>query len=379
MTYYELTAELLAPLLIQENRQSSVSSGLTYLPGSSLRGALASTYLRRGGAPEDSAFKMLFLDNPVAFPDLLPTTEFIHSWPIPTTAYSCKRVSGFKSEGKHGVGDALASVVVKTIASPVIINNLCGTCSQDVKPYHGFWNGDVTQPRSYHPVMIYQRHTGIDRHTGTVASSIFFITQGMADSQKATDEQHHPQYLTGGVYLTEDQFKEVKELTEDSLFVGADRTRGMGELKISLKPGTAPNFDIKSWSQGFVQKMLQLNPAIGQPGRYFSIGLISHTILVDEFLRPSFELTLDFQGIHSVAKVIHETYIRGWQSSWRLPKVEDVALERGSVFVFRYDGSDFDGLAAYLGKLVIEGIGLRREEGFGQIRVCDPLHYQEVI
>lgn len=41
MKHFRLTARLLAPLAIQQDRQSNTSASLDYLPGSSLRGALA--------------------------------------------------------------------------------------------------------------------------------------------------------------------------------------------------------------------------------------------------------------------------------------------------------------------------------------------------
>jgi hypothetical protein len=51
----------------------------------------------------------------------------------------------------------------------------------------------------------------------------------------------------------------------------------------------------------------------------------------------------------------------------------------GSVFLFRYQGEDLEGLKAKLNLLLIEGIGLRAEEGLGRIAICDPLHTAEVI
>ena len=110
MHYYRITAELQSPLVVQQNRQSNSSRNLPYLPGSSLRGALAAQYLCEGGSPDKEDFHQLFVHDPVPFPNLLPAGDpTVIPKAIALTAASCKRVTGFKAEEKHGVFDLLAS------------------------------------------------------------------------------------------------------------------------------------------------------------------------------------------------------------------------------------------------------------------------------
>ena len=53
---------------------------------------------------------------------------------------------------------------------------------------------------------------------------------------------------------------------------------------------------------------------------------------------------------------------------------DDVGLVMGGVFLYRYTGEDLQGLSQHLKGKQLSGIGLRREEGFGRISICNPAH-----
>lgn len=381
MNYYRLKAQLKSPLLVQENRQSNTPVGLDYLPGSSLRGAVAGHFLRCGGSPDDEMFRNLFLTAPICFPDLFPINDPDQiSRPIPVTACSCKRYPGFLNQDGHGVGDTLAALLAGEMEQqPITSPFFCNNCQQDMTPFDGFWNDDQQSPEKAEPVKIYHRHTGTDRQTGTAASAIFYVTQGISETLPYTDGNVVAQHLAGGVYLDEEQLDSLNDLFSETIFAGADRTRGMGELELTLEKWDDPDFDIESWDIGFRKKLSQLTSRSIPTGRYFTVGLDAHLIMVDRFLRPSAEMILDFPDIVPVLKLLQSHTVRGWQSSWGLPKPEDKSVKMGSVYLFQYQGNDVAGLKAYLKNLMVERIGLRRCEGFGQVRICDPLHIQEAI
>jgi hypothetical protein len=59
-----------------------------------------------------------------------------------------------------------------------------------------------------------------------------------------------------------------------------------------------------------------------------------------------------------------------------LPRQDEWAIARGSVFAYLFEGSS-DGRAALhdrLDQLERQGIGLRRNEGFGDVIVSDAFH-----
>ncbi len=386
MKSFRLTAKLLSPLMVQKKRQSFASPTVAFLPGSTLRGALAARCLRAGNGADSPAFKDLFINQPVAFPNLIPSPDdSVRMIPLPLSAVSCKRHPGFPPDG-HGVKDTLAEVAAvrlghrDTDGAPW----KCPACGQDLKPISGFRGDGPNGPRRFEPTLISQRHTGIDRATGTVAMGVFFMTQGISDYYKDADSKadvYRPQYLTGELFMTPEKAQLLNSLLGETVFVGAERTRGMGEIELWLQDVERPAFDLNGWSDAF-RKMMEAKMGADKvpAGTFFTITLRSDAILVDRFLRPTSEIdALSGEGgdVEPVAKITVSETVRGWQAAWGLPKPDDVAVGMGSVFLYRYTGGQPDTLAEQLRALEENGIGLRREEGFGRIAVCEPLHIKE--
>jgi CRISPR-associated protein Csx10 len=384
MNFFRLTATLKAPLIIQCDRQSNVPAGLPYIPGSSWRGALAAAYLRQGGSTEDDNFRTLFGEEPISFPFLYPSKQSkTISRVLPLTAHSCKREGGFLGEGHHGVLDTLAVNAGNRLLGRMSDADLwlCPGCGQDIKPFQGFWNADETNPLTYEVCMIFDRHTGIDRVTGTVAQGIFYTSQAVADFQKdSATGDFQPQYFTGGMFLDREQYALLSStLSSHTLFIGADRTRGFGEVDLILEEHFPFEFDLFQWNSAFQAKFFNIFGQKLPAGLYFSLKLESPAICVDKFLRPVGDLDLVFPGLETVLTVGKQHIIRGWQSSWGLPKPDDLALSPGSVFLLRYQGEDLDGLKDFMNRIMVSGIGLRRAEGFGKVSFCEPIHLKEVI
>ena len=389
MKLYRLTATLKAPLMVRRARQSFASATLDYLPGSSLRGALAAKFLRLPGSPEDRQFRLLFIENPARCPNLLPADQPDSvTQVLPLTAISCKRAPGFLAQGGHGVKDSLAAKTINKTTKMQIREEfwVCKrvhekkSCCSEMTPFSGYWNGDLTDPRMSEFTMHYRRHTGIDRSTGTVASSIFFVSQAMDDFRKEASnkaEEYQPQNLVGTIYLDDEQHQVLERLLRDPLFAGSSRTRGFGEMDLSLSEIPERGLDIAEWSNKFRKRLQELSGKPLPHGTYFTINLDSHAILVDRFLRPTPELEVDFPGIKLIKRYVQPCVIRGWHSTWGMAKPDDAGVSMGSVFLFLYMGDDMEGLTNKLTELVIHGVGLRREEGYGRISLCDPLHVIE--
>lgn len=388
MKWYSLSAKMLAPFGIQESRQSNNAASMTYIPGTTLRGAVASHYLRSGGDAVDSDFVKLFIDQPLSFPNLYPSNErFVHSTPLPLSAISCKRRPGFvsrdESRNGHGVKDILASNAVLEHSGNFLQNKMvrvCPECGNDMFPFAGFWNRDSCNPETYDANTFFQRHTGIDRSTGTIAMSIFYVTQAVSDyyHDSATD-QYKPQYMTGRCAMTDEHAEILNRVNSSTLFVGCDRSRGMGEIELQIQEIAPPEFDINRWSQEFTKKMQQLSGKDENQPIYFSIKLESHAVLMDRFLRPVADIEIQFPDIELELKIIKPVTIRGWYQAWGIPKPDDTAVTMGSIYLFSYRGNDLDGLNNYLSNLQQNGIGCRKSEGCGRISICEDFHLAEVM
>ena len=388
MKYYKISAKLLSPIMVQENRQSNTPKSLSHIPGSTLRGALAMHYLRSIGNPDDEVFKDLFTSGAINFPNLCPSgeQETIVSKILPLTAVSCKNNDGFKhdvDEDKmgHGVNDSLVDKLAKRLDQNLRVHT-CKKCYQNLRSFTGFWSNSIHNPGKIEIVLLFTRHTGIDRITGTVAPNIFFTNQVIADLQKVPikenrDKEYYTQRFNGCTYLTEDQLSLLQNLSRCTIFIGKNKSRGLGEVEITIHETEDTSFDLPRWDVSFREKFKKITNSDLSEGAYFSLGLESHAILTDNFLRPINDVILDFAGINPVLKLIKTQKIKGWNSAWKMAKADDIAISMGSVFLFKYEGNDMSGLIEYLVNLKRNGIGLRTEEGFGQISVCNPFHTEE--
>jgi len=386
MKIYRLSSRLLSSVMIQKSRQTFTPQTLEHLPGSSVRGALAGLYLRTGGNADDNDFQKLFGQKGPGFPDLLPgSSPDSESGVLPLTAISCKRCPGFSVDGHHGVRDSLTMLALNRFSGKGVSDYWkCSVCNNDCSPFTGFYSLKSTEQGSKDPgvhsrettTVELQRHTGIDRTTGTIAQGIFYTSQVMRDERIPGE----PQLYTGRIMLDEEQYQLFKGLLERGpVFVGADRARGLGEIELGLEEISPEQVDIKNWSEQWTSKYRKETGRDLPQELYFSINLWSPAVLVDRFLRPEFNFNLDFPGVTMVGKAARKNLVRGWQAAWGLPKTDDVALERGSVFLFSYQGNNLEKLNSYLTEVERSGVGLRTQEGMGAVRICNPLHYKEIL
>lgn len=375
MNRIRIVARALSPLVINEERQSSNSISLGYIPGSTLRGSLAGAYLRAGGKADDQSFQSLFLKDAPSIPNLIPATgPHDEPRPFPFTTLSCKRNPGFLDKEKHGVVDLLAITAASRVsgepADPSLWN--CGHpgCTQELKPLAGFWNGDGRAPKRCQASLSYNRFTGIDRTSRTVAQSIFYTSRSIDDLRHEESGENTPQFFIGITSMGDEAYSALQQIAKNPIFVGADKTRGYGEIELKFEDTDQLPNDYEKWDREF----RSLCPVDLPEGLLFAITFASHGIFVDPFLRPTHKIDLGLKGVEEVMKVARKTKIRGWNAAWGMPKADDTGVMMGSVYLFRYMGQDKALLAEHLERLRKEGVGLRREEGFGMVAVDDQLH-----
>jgi CRISPR-associated protein Csx10 len=65
-------------------------------------------------------------------------------------------------------------------------------------------------------------------------------------------------------------------------------------------------------------------------------------------------------------------FIGGYSTAWGLPKPTGLGVAPGSTYVYHTDMND--DLVSWLESLENHGIGLRAEEGLGEILICHPFH-----
>ena len=168
---------------------------------------------------------------------------------------------------------------------------------------------------------------------------------------------------------------DVEELLKESacFFFGRHRAWGQGEVELKLashEPVEHPDWE--EWNRSCC-KTLEAMLKEQVDGCFFSLGLLSDAIIIDQFLRYTSQPDLQLEGAELITSIMRQGLAIGWNQAHRLPKEDEITITRGSVFFYRYPG-DINEIKEQLKVLQTHGIGLRRNEGFGQIIINDPFH-----
>lgn len=373
-----LTLQLHAPLTLHRTRTGiQFVETLDYIPGTALRGALAEAYLAEHGMPDDT-FRALFLSDQVQYKDLWPSLEGQQTILLPATAKACKR-HGLKHH--QSFRDSLLDVWTNLGG-----DKKCPECDESLDRVSGYLSNlnplNPISPRSRLRVS-----TAIERGTGTVAREMLFTQHTLVDLGTPDNKQF---LLFQGVVRIFNPTLESKLMRllhlNTTFFLGAGRSRGLGQVEIKLET------DIPA-SEPLLERWNKFNAAAQRAGgeagkRYFSLTLLSHLALRDDLLRPIFgDIKPQHFGLpEGVMWVCHlnskqpvvflnAVTVSGWNAALGLPKPDTVALARGSVLLGQCDAAQEQSVLAHLEQIEAKGVGERRNEGFGCVAVCYPIHY----
>lgn len=408
MTTYQLKLRTRSPLVIAARHAAigGATQTLDYIPGSVLRGALAAALLGEGHRVDSTIFQSLFVRNLVRFGNLYPSQAGIAaaSWPLPATAWSCKIHEGFlPEEGElpspldgHGVMDTLASQLADTWSQHErCTRTRCG-CQRE--PIAGYYvqkkKGTYVRPQPDRRLIT---RTAIDGRWGSARSSYLYTVEAIEEDQDFIGFIHASKDASDAVLAA------FQRKGRSPLRLGLGRSRGLGEVEIVGAPSQI------SGHLGLDQPLSErcqrpeLNNGLHKltPDRFaFSITLYSDAILPDDFARYQSSLNdsawrrlVRFAGQppsgstawpQSVryawgATAIRPVYNWRFAAGWGKRSSEEMAVARGSVFVFTAEVAEQPGVLALLEQFEANGIGRRRAEGFGEIVVGHPWHQEEVL
>jgi CRISPR-associated protein Csx10 len=169
------------------------------------------------------------------------------------------------------------------------------------------------------------------------------------------------------------------------LAVGRAKTRGLGTIRlevaeeefVDLLPALEERF------QRLQEVWQQIHP--GAPGAsVFTLTLHSDSLLLDDLWRYTSVLDEGFlahEYTNAPACTLQRWFARtclvgGWNAAHRMPKEDELAVLKGSAFLYTTTTSAAL-LLPWLRDLEEHGIGERRNEGFGRIVACHPFHWRE--
>lgn len=391
-----LRLECATPVALRARRVSEDSATLPYIPGMTLLGALAAAHqiLRPDEHHEFAAF---FLGGHVrmgnAYPAMFPQSALSRSnnlvAPLPLTARSCKRYPGFLSQDEvdhphHGVFDHLLlwlrfALDGETNYAELEAQKDCPRCAASLAPISGYYrrNARGVSGRSRVPLVLHS-HVGINRATGTAQEGILYSRQAL---DQGTALQAHLHVADNAITSAVAVHEFIMEVNKEDLWrVGASRTRGLGSLRhlssatLTFPLGTAE--DIRQRLDTFNQRLRAADPAL-PPACYVPLTLRSDLLLPDRLGRWRTHLDGEALGGHDLPDgrlVYHAarvSRVRSWNTVQGLPRPDALAVAQGSVFVLAF--AAVPDIAA-LERLQREGMGVRREGGYGRLTVADPFH-----
>ncbi len=435
MKQYSVELKATSPLAIRSDHAPGGAETAKYISGTTLAGSLAAVH-RLLHEKNTDEFEALFLSNKVSYPNLYPAlfidpsvyTLDLPVYPLPKTAQSCKRFSGFQymtedeikrgEEKRHGVRDELFDWAFFNLSremkkeSTATLNILrqhkfctfnIGTsqdapqdCNESMDHFSGYYCRDDHEPGAFFSAQIdahtrLQTHTGINRKSGTVHEGILYNRQVFDDGMR----------FWGTVKINDDgddrlvtQFEDfLKDVGDTGLVrIGTGRTRGLGNVFLSTQPITG----ISNGLSAFKERLVVFNEALRKEAEkkdlqndlkpfYFALTLHSPLILCDDLLR--YRSTIDKALLETLtrksSKKFHYVYqntsirrVTGWNQLWGTPRTNEYAIETGSVFLFAYLDNLDNALVEALFDLEEQGIGRRRAEGFGRVCVSDPFHLE---
>lgn len=354
------------PLLIAERAPAGNQfDARPFIPGGTLLGVLADLAAQKcdlTGSDEYRDFVALFRRGGVIFSVLYPAYEYNNflypTVPSPLGLLTCSVVP-FEGESEgHGI---------------FLAGNLkeCPECKSKLEPVSGFTLLRRQSPFTYIPGRSSELHIRVKEETQRVE-------KGQLYGYTLLDAG---QYFVGEMVCTESAWDRLKEMTgiaEKTPLtwrLGKARRRGYGRVTVWLE-----RQDSNQQEQDWVQ--LPLEQRVPDPSQTLSLTLLTDTIIADPWGRQAtgfseewLEPTLNLGPLEILDAYGHIRVVDGFNATLGLPRWRDTALSAGSVVRFCLTNPP-DDWKDRMGRLESEGIGMRRNEGYGRIAFNHPVYSQ---
>ncbi len=409
MQIIPLQIEALAPLAFPERKPGTqFNSSLPYIPGAAIYGALGA-WFNAQGIYDEALFRVLRCHN--AYPARV-VDDMWDSWvrPLPTTAIQPKG-SDEENVKPH---DSLYERICWEHQEPTAL--IYAPTDDDGRPWEAASAKFYALHESvlYHASQVQQRvltRVAINRQRGTAEEGRLYSPLAISEvtlqklprqkllvqesTSKESTYHKEPTRFLGSLIVPDAATETITAALAGITHLGARQTSGLGAVAI-VTPDLSTDSEDAAAIQGRSTLMTQrfqaqaaLYAALGGTSweptatTIFTINLLSDTILLDHGWLPtqafSPQLLKEATGIEATLLRSFTTTktVGGWQVLWQRPKPTAVALAMGGMFVFQAKQPLDEKDCQRLTTLQHDGIGERRAEGFGQIRICDEFHVLE--
>jgi CRISPR-associated Csx10 family RAMP protein len=370
---------------------------LPYITGTSLRGGLAGVWLRGQHSgnlevAEADAFAALFQSGAVAYGNCLPLAAGLETSVVPLTAWTEKHNGGWMTpahpdtNGGSGVLDILKHLL----------------CEQDLPDGFDRLNqafaAAAPRAQDYRRLDVRRRQitrTAVESGRGTARERQLYSFEALETGQRFGGSIVGPrdllEQLCAGV---------VKE--QIILRLGQGRSRGMGEAQITLVGAPAPIereraqaiADVRTFNTQVRELAVRCGarPAATDDELLLPVTLNSDVLLRDVYLLASSDpapkatlgryLALPDELREEMRPILQGcvqsiAWIGGWDEARGVPRPSQLATSMGSVWTFVVRERLLEAAVDWWLAAESAGLGERRSEGYGRVRLGHPLHLTE--
>lgn len=332
-------------VLVDIKTKGPIKTDLSYISGSTIRGTYINAYIKKNNIQEDISlnkeYRKKLLSNSIRFFDAYPKVDGNYSIPTPLCFYATKdNIKKFSrdkepieivNEFKDPVGEGYQRVNKSEFS--IIKNNKLNLIS--IKKIENLHNCKQIDKENIF------RYEAIDKN-----QEFYTIIQ-----------------------CDDDLADEVKACIDNQvLYIGGSKSSGYGRCKVKVE-GIFDYKEIKA----------KYNIGLDNNNKKLNIFFMSDTIIKDELgnLQPSIsdELLEKKLGIKIIRKKENEDLykasiiskdVKGYNAMWKCKVSSETAIKAGSVITYGYEGKlDKNKVEQF----EIEGIGSRKNEGYGRILI----------
>lgn len=230
----------------------------------------------------------------------------------------------------------------------------------------------------------------IDEKTRTTEESLLFSTEYTDLTNVANKEEV---FFKGNVEIPKGLFEIGKKY---ELKIGKYKTKGFGKVEIkfekfSEEKGKNISERIEEMNSQIKEDFKEFDKRNDKEKVYFGDELLKEEkqkLITFDFLS---DMILPFNEVSNVGKQILELFdenfgekltlnnrrtfvnvekLRGYNIINNSRKMDEIVITQGSVISYCVDNEDLEGILGYLEKIEENGMGLRRNEGFGRVKIC---------
>jgi CRISPR-associated protein Csx10 len=393
------------PLLVARRAEAGNQfETLETIPGAVLRGALAWRIAQHLGAQlEDHSstayrnFVNLFFHDTVRFSKLLPVEVQREKSGYPTIVaprdlFTCELYRGYGAQSQdqgraqskegHGVWSLLqdnAPQECPICAQPDAVSGR-QAASVKLETLSGFISLVKDAPRSKHkPKQTVEMHIRIDPKSGRVRTGDLFGYVALEPGQ----------YFLGEITCSNEQtWKTLQTMANlrpngdvNELTLGKAGQRGYGEVSAVFRPQSTPHLHFSSVQKRVstterITLLLLSDAIVPDPWGRFWRGFDADWLKQELKLPKGANVAIDRNQHGELLAFSTTRAVDAFNAKLGLPRARDIAIVAGSSVCLTFTGIALRDLLSLLEAAEAQGIGLRRDEGFGRVAFNHPIYQQ---